>query len=686
MLELENIKLSGIGRFVDEQFVDISVLGNLTQVDAFNSNTGGSSGTGKTTLFNAIDFLLGLNKLPTTVLKSRLTDDKATIQVEGKFKYDGKPTTISRGKKLYIEIDGVVTTGSSSITEAKLDEMLGMPRELFRKTMHKRQNERGFLLSMGPAEINKFLMDCLGHSGFTPKILILDKKIKELDTLKTSITTMLDSSRSALKATEDAIVSQGDAPQPETDSTTVERLNAKWKQTTEVYRSIMSSQQMDTETLELSRPILASSSFDRAAIEYFEKSIADAKNVIVSLQQKEKDRQSAINKNWFEARSQKNKLQNQIDKGKASNAEAVRLAKEVKKIRDSLCPTCEQSWATESAKAKETELLAQICALREDIRLGAYAVQNMESVDSGILQFEIDITPQEDPQIPMLKAALLSSEKGLLAERQKEKEFQATNLTANRAILAEFSSKQKALSAAQAIEQNQWSGQENIDRRAYDVAANKLKSYDEAIARYKSSQTNLFKQAQIYKEQINTLTVSLAKTEIDLFKTEELKRGIKSYLSCSFDDALATIGDNATKCIRQIPNMSTATIVLEGIRETADGKLKEEVTAVLHMDGEENIDLRSLSGGEGASTDLAVDLAAVDLIESKCNKGTNILVLDEPFNGLDPVNCEQILELLKNSSSNKKILIVDHGSELKAMVQSSIMVTRNGSTSTIAQS
>jgi DNA repair ATPase RecN len=53
-----------------------------------NNNTGGSSGAGKSTVFNALDFLLGLNDLPVTVLQSRLT--KSGISVIGEFDFDGK--------------------------------------------------------------------------------------------------------------------------------------------------------------------------------------------------------------------------------------------------------------------------------------------------------------------------------------------------------------------------------------------------------------------------------------------------------------------------------------------------------------------------------------------------------------------------------------------------------------------
>ena len=70
------------------------------------------------------------------------------------------------------------------------------------------------------------------------------------------------------------------------------------------------------------------------------------------------------------------------------------------------------------------------------------------------------------------------------------------------------------------------------------------------------------------------------------------KKAIKSYLSCSFEDALDSIGDKATH-IRSIPNMSTA-IQFEGLKENKAGKVKEEVTCVISMDGEIGIPVKGL--------------------------------------------------------------------------------------------
>ena len=149
MLSFKRLKFNNIGRFVEEQEIDFTKLSNLNQIEGQNSNTGGSSGSGKSTVFNAIDYLLGLNNLSSTVLQSRLT--KEPITVDGEFELNGKSLLISRSKKgLSISYDGNVIEGSSKLTEEKLDSLIGISRELFRKMLHKRQKEGGFFLDLTP--------------------------------------------------------------------------------------------------------------------------------------------------------------------------------------------------------------------------------------------------------------------------------------------------------------------------------------------------------------------------------------------------------------------------------------------------------------------------------------------------------------------------------------------------------
>lgn len=179
--------------------------------------------------------------------------------------------------------------------------------------------------------------------------------------------------------------------------------------------------------------------------------------------------------------------------------------------------------------------------------------------------------------------------------------------------------------------------------------------------------------------------LKLTSQVLDLTLAEELKRAVKGYTSCSFDEALDYIGTAATQIIRTIPNMANATIQLEGIRETKEGKVKEEVNAVINMDGEESVPIKSLSGGERTSLDLAVDLAVLDLLEARTGKGVNLFILDEPFQALDSTNAEQVLEMLKNYQGTKRLVIVDHDPVTKEMITDKLVVVRDGLISKVVQ-
>ena len=97
MIELKTLTFNNIRCFSKKQTIDFTNRDKLIQVDGRNENTGGSSGAGKTTVFLALDYLLGISDIPSTVLQSRLT--KKTIEVSGEFLVDGKPVSISRSKK-----------------------------------------------------------------------------------------------------------------------------------------------------------------------------------------------------------------------------------------------------------------------------------------------------------------------------------------------------------------------------------------------------------------------------------------------------------------------------------------------------------------------------------------------------------------------------------------------------------
>ncbi len=680
MLNLKELRFSGIGRFVEEQVVHFESLGRLVQLDGKNNNTRGSSGAGKTTVFNAMDFLLGFNDIPNGVLKSRHSENP--INVKGIFEYNGRPLTITRGRKLLIDHDGEITTGSSKLTEEKLDQILAMPRHLFRKILHKRQGEGGFFLPMTPREINDFLMDCLDLSHFRPKILTVENYIKELEDKKNSVLAKVESAKSGLQATKDAYVSLGSPPEKDIDQATILGLKIKLDGSTSVWNGVQAQHKLELDAVEAMRPDISSTAYDRSKLEALEKESVGLENEIRALKVIETDRLASAKMAHLQLNNVISNLQWKISSGQEAHKESLNVANQIKKIRDGKCFTCGQDWKDAQ---KEAQLIQSLKPLKEKIDAGTAAASDLPLVQVELDRIVPQLTPREIPKLAGLLAQQAPLLEAITVERAKEKAHQATESTKNKEVLSKFASMQALTREKHSKESEQARGQLDLDRRAFEAAVAKLKLYEDCRTRYERSLTTLKDQEAAYSHNVSELTKTSIQTHNELALAEELKRALKSYLSCSFDDALETISDGATKLIRHIPNMANATIQLEGVRETLDGKIKEEVNAVIHMDGEENVPIRSLCGGERTATDLAIDISVIDLIENKANKGIDIFVLDEPFNGLDTVCIEMALEVLKNCNINKRLIIVDHNPEVKQMVESKLLVTRDGPTSRITQ-
>lgn len=679
MLELLDMRLSAIGRFVEEQSIDFSSLKEFIQVDGQNNNTGGSSGAAKTTLFNALDYLLGLNDLPSTILQSRYTEEQ--LSVSGSFLWDGKPVSITRGKKLKVNVDGRVVEGSSALAEEAIDGILGMPRKIFRKLLHKRQKEGGFFLDFTPQKMHEFLIDCLNLAEYRAKDATMDARIKDLILSKSMEETFLNGQEVGLDATAAAIASLGSAPTRNMDQETVLGLKKKMDEAEGALKLALETQAKLLADLELERPKTAVIPFDRTALELHAKTKEDLNAKLNAIAQAEKDRITKV-KEWISINNSAIKDNDALQAAqKLAHAEALVAADEIKQIRANSCPTCKQQWT--EGKNKETELLKKIAELKVVMDKGAQAYQDRYVLDKNTEGLNNDLTARIHPDVPTINAAIADAAALHLAEKLKEDADIERQNSANNAENEKFSLKERAVRARWDAEVMQARGTLDISRRVFDNAVNIIKSFNETSVRYQKNFDDLKSREAKFTNKIAEVKNTIVEIAAELVLAEEAKKAIKMFLSVSFDEALEAIGTKATEIIRCIPNMKNGTIQFDGTKETKDGKIKEEVNAVIGMDGEESVPIKSLSGGERSAVDIAVDLAVIDFIETKSGKGINLFILDEPFTGLGPVEIEMALEVLKNSNTNKKIVIVDHNSEVKQMVQNRLVVVRDGLTSRI---
>jgi DNA repair exonuclease SbcCD ATPase subunit len=213
-----------------------------------------------------------------------------------------------------------------------------------------------------------------------------------------------------------------------------------------------------------------------------------------------------------------------------------------------------------------------------------------------------------------------------------------------------------------------------VVKNEHSSAKNKKDLFNKSLQMRAILDSKIAKQAadiELIKDETNS-------SRKKLIIAEESKRLIKSYSLQKFQETLDSIGENASDILRNVPNIATASIYFEGCKETGSGTIKEEVTALINMDGEPDIDIKSLSGGERTAIDLAVDLAVIDVLEVKAGKGADFFILDEPFDGLDSIGRSAIIDIIKGIDSNKRVIIVDHGAETKEIISDRITVIRNG--------
>lgn len=730
MLILKQLKLQNIGRFVEEQTIDFTSLGSLVQVDGQNLNTNGSSGAGKSTVFKALDFLLGLNDISNGILQSRLT--KESISVIGIFDYDGLPLRIERSKKLLIDLNGEITTGSSKLTEEKLDQIIGMPRDLFRKILHKRQGEGGFFLDMGSSEVHKFLTSCLNLEKEQSKILTLDARLKTLSDTETSFKTIVESNRMAMEATQNAILSLGSPPVLETTPEALEALKVKYTETLNNHKLVKNAHKIELEDFEKTRPNLLTVPFDRSNIEKLEADINDIKSKIANYEKIEQNRQLSIKDKISELQTLSNKLQNQelsrqsqvkssisalklaisknealVSLGSKAKKEATILFEELQKVKASICPTCSQNWITDECKAKESEILNKIWDHKKTVNVGNEAFNKItldneqlqilnlelhprdtleiEKISNEISFIKKEVELQTHPEQVSLCQLWSSKSEELKLERAKESEYQFKENAKTQLILVNWAQKQTELRKSHETTIKLVQDEENKATFEYESARNKIKSFEESQKRYQDSLNKLNEQLNKYAEQSNNTACEWLAVSEEIDLVQESKKCIKSYLSCSFEDALDSIGETATKLVRGIPNMATATVQFEGLKETKEGKIKEEVTCTISMDGEIGIPVKSLSGGERSSVDLGIDLAVIQFIEERTGKGIDLFILDEPFTGLDSQCCEDAIEMLKGCTAGKRIFLVDHNPVINQTIENRITVVRHGLTSKVVQ-
>ena len=399
------------------------------------------------------------------------------------------------------------------------------------------------------------------------------------------------------------------------------------------------------------------------------------------------------------AKAQDELLSKELDKHKNTIGESIRASNELTTLKEQLASfedTYNQTLTSLTDQSKD-QLIALIEEAKPQIPVGTAALKvQIETLTADHeAQFALiteqskiklaALTEEAKPQVPAeveaLNVKLSEILKQKSEERQKEDAHNAAQTTANNKLMEGFFAEQGELSKRHKTELDAVTKDIEQTRSQYEQCRMTLKAHSEALTRHNATLESLKNKEFELNLKVDHLSLKRDQTTQDLEIAEEVKRCLKSYLSCSFDDALDSISDIATRILRSVPTMANATIRLSGTKEVGTGAIKEQVNAVIDDSGELDIPIRSLSGGERSAVDLAIDLSCNILIQERGNVGVNFLGLDECFKGFDSIGIENALEMLKTFATDKRLFIVEHNPIAKEFIQDRITVVRDGETS-----
>ena len=672
MLKLKNYSFSGIGRFVQKQHIDLETRDNLIQIDGENTNTGGSSGAGKSTTVEALAYLLGISDVPSTQLQSRIT--KSPIWVQGEFEGD---IIITRSKKdgLTIETPEGTVSGNSKLAEERLDEIIGVNRKLLKTMCYKRQKQGGFFLNLTPKESHEFLVDCLDLNELKKKADELTLNLKDkYKPRKIELESAVNILKENIQQFETLLNEKKPPVKPIFEDVDLIRSQI----------SVMNQQLIGEDSKYKENIGLIGTKPIEPALPVFEKEnqLILADKSISNLKKVMHDNIKLKETDIEQASSAISMIDSKIRDCQNAKNEMIRLKTQYEEMvvkrdhfRAGNCPTCFREWEIEkdSLEKLENKIKDNIEATElHKVELEKAPHYNiLREKAQGLLEAKRSqvINAEEEKQLLSIEEErrLLKNEKQNIGNVVRQKYLEE---------FGEWNQKAQFIESEYKRKKNDITAQIQLENSKVERIAIQKKSYEDAEITYKTDIDNITGKYEESSNRLKTISNELLETEKNIILSEESIRLIKNFTLQKFQDTLEYIGQRATEIINQIPNMANAIIFFENAKETKSGNIKNEVNAVINLEGDVEVPIKTLSGGERTSADFAIDLAVGEMIESMTKKGVNFLIIDEGFDGLDSISKIECLEILKTLNTDKKILMVDHSSEVKEMVCDIIKVKR----------
>lgn len=635
-MRLKKLRIQNFRSFLDST-VEFPERG-MVLIRGRDRTSGESSGTGKTAIFLAIAY--ALDCLPSGFTAKALQNwfSNEDLQVTLTLEVDGKEVVLSRGTKTQVDYGDRQVKGAKSYPE-ELARLVKVPLAFMGALTFRPQDTKGLFPSMGPTEKLEFLSELLGLGQIEVAVDKAEVTARGLATKHAELQASAAASKQSLELLESTKPMAPEGNQKELIATrdaaasalnTFDIMLAQLKlrvqeatkdQTDAIYRRVK----------ELDNEILQSRKFEANLLELDRSRQVEHQAAVAKAFAKEVELMKAL----------------VVAKNQLKDAEST-----IRQLKENKCPTCKQAWADAQEELQRqlaivAEKSGDLPALEEELRV------HLEGKLPAFLP---------DPKI----AACREITRKLTDEKFK---VGSTQVATPPDMLERLVALTRSVEETSAIKlKADWEIQ---------VLEKAHLNYEAQLAKHNRTLHSLRTGHESYLVDLQTIQTKL-NAERDFIAL----MGKQGFLGRIVEEVLTEISDEATKWLGRMANVNRVNIVFT----TENEKGRQQIQTWVDVRGNRAKPEAVLSGGQLTSVAQAVDLAVMSVITRR--RGGVVpgwLCLDEVFNGQGQVTKDASLEILKEISADRLVMVIDHGTETKESFSRTIDIEFNEGISEVVQ-
>ena len=593
----------------------------------------GTDGCGKSTLISALFWAFTGSSLTNEVLADEVVNLKTNkncrvsvyIETESdEIKVTRVRKDVDKGNNLLLEINGQdLSCHKVADTQDRIDKLIKIPFDLLKNTIIMTSNMSSAFSSLTPQQRISTLESIRDYSIWervrdeaNRDIKVYNSEISENNSEINTIDGSISVYAKMIDSTKDKKSQLINSFDKSKILVTINDLNLKAES---IKRSIEAKQ---------------------SEIDNFDRSIFNDKEI--------KDQMDKIveesNNLKLQIQTEKSSIERELQSLRFSESNLDRDISVIEKwFTNDTCPTCGRKLdRTEAEISSKNNELTELKSKKDALKIQIEA----KNTELSTNQVEIKINAILDQNRLKYSELQKELEAGKEAENDKNKIYQVLCDELS-AFKRDETVNQSEIDRQKTILDNYDSQIENFD--------NDLKNYADEIDRLSNNRLEL--------ENKNKELEGKKRLSDFYYKLLGAKGELRPYL---LSKDIAYLNNKMQSYINRFFKNTEVTLLLNNaaidIKIQADGVVKS---------------ISSLSGGEKKRVDISIQLALYDLIQTVSQSKFNLLCLDEIESQLDPIGCEQLIEIIEDKSENiETVWWITNAPQVKENIPRKILVKK----------